>query len=309
MPLGHIHPTQGYYLYQYIFIIYGSFTVVWGIILFFVLPDSPVTCWFLNHEERIVAVARTKRNQTGMINRSFKREQLRETLIDVKTWWYFLFAFFANVPGGGLNAYVTTIIGNFGFNPLNTVLLAMPWGAMATLGNIIAGLVISFTVGKRLHVIGAFVIPPLIGEVMQYLIPHTQKGPSLFAYYLTGVYNAPYVMSLALMGSNVAGTTKKTVTAGLVWVAYCTGQISGPFFFRAQDAPQYNLGIAACLTSFAIQILMAVGFRLYLGHLNRRKDSFLHANNLRPEDESAEHAFSDLTDIQVSGWLCCVSYA
>jgi ACS family allantoate permease-like MFS transporter len=106
----------GFHLYQYIYITYGSFTTGWGIMLFFALPDSPVTAWFLNHEERLAAVARVRRNQTGMINRHFKRDQVIETILDPKTWFFFLFTFISNVVNGGLNAFSTAIIKGVGFS-------------------------------------------------------------------------------------------------------------------------------------------------------------------------------------------------
>ena len=127
----------GFHLYQYLYITYGSFTVGWGLMLFFVLPDLPVSAWFLDHEERLAAVARVRHNQTGMINRSFKWEQALEALLDFKTWFFFLYTFIgivpfctsysrktrninilliANIPNGGLNAFSTTIIKGFGFS-------------------------------------------------------------------------------------------------------------------------------------------------------------------------------------------------
>lgn len=86
--------------------------------LLFGLPDSPVNAWFLNHEERLAAVSRAKRNQTGMLNRHFKWEQLVEALLDPKTWFFFFFAFVSNVVNGGLNAFSTAIIKGFGFSML-----------------------------------------------------------------------------------------------------------------------------------------------------------------------------------------------
>ena len=113
--IGHWKIQPGFHLYQYLYITYGAFTVGWGIILVFILPDSPITAWFLSHEERLAAVAHIKRNQTGMINRSFKWEQAFEAFVDFKTWFFFLFAFISNIANGGLNAFSTSIIKGFGF--------------------------------------------------------------------------------------------------------------------------------------------------------------------------------------------------
>jgi hypothetical protein len=41
----------------------------------FLFPDSPTNAWFLTPEERIKAVMRIKENQTGVENKTFKKEQ------------------------------------------------------------------------------------------------------------------------------------------------------------------------------------------------------------------------------------------
>ncbi|KAJ9132465.1 Major facilitator superfamily domain, general substrate transporter [Pleurostoma richardsiae] len=294
--IGQWHVQNGFHLYQYLYIVYGSFTTGWGVMLFFVLPDSPVTAWFLNHEERLAAVARVKRNQTGMINRHFKREQVIETILDPKTWFYFLFAFISNVVNGGLNAFSTAIIKGFGFSTLDTTLLSMPWGFVATVANIIVGLFISYTAGKRLFYMSGIILIPMIGTILQFALSGP-RGVLLFGYYLTGAYNAPYVMLLALIASNTAGTTKKVVTSGIVWAAYCAGNIAGPFFFRDQDKPRYRMGTGTILGSFALQCLMALGFRFYLLLLNKQKES-KEREAPDQQDDTATHAFADLTDKQ-----------
>ena len=42
----------------------------------FFFPDSPTNAWFLTPEERIIAVERIKVNQSGVENKTFKRNQL-----------------------------------------------------------------------------------------------------------------------------------------------------------------------------------------------------------------------------------------
>ncbi|RJE24484.1 Major Facilitator Superfamily [Aspergillus sclerotialis] len=222
--IGQLNVQPGFYRYQYLYITYGSFTTAWGVMLLFALPDSPVNAWFLNHEERLAAVSRAKRNQTGMLNRHFKWEQLVEALLDPKTWFFFFFAFISNVVNGGLDAFSTTIIRGFGFSFLNTTLLSMPWGCIATIANIIVGLCISFTSGKRLFYMAAVVLIPLAGAIIKFSLINGPRGAALFGFYLTGAYNAAYVMLLALVSSNTAGTTKKVVVNALVWIAYCAGK-------------------------------------------------------------------------------------
>ena len=104
---------------------------------------------------------------------------------------------------------------------LDTTLLSMPWGFVATVSNIIVGLCISYSIGKRLLIMAIASMFPLVGTILQFAL--SVKGPRLFGYYLSGGYNAPFVMLLALVQSSTAGTTKRMVTSGIIWVAYCAG--------------------------------------------------------------------------------------
>ena len=43
----------------------GSITTAWGILLFVVLPDSPVDARFFDHDEKLLATTRVAQNQVG----------------------------------------------------------------------------------------------------------------------------------------------------------------------------------------------------------------------------------------------------
>lgn len=44
-----------------------------------------------------------------------------------------------------------------------------------------------------------------------------------------------------MVSSNVAGFTKKAVTSAMVFIAYCAGNIIGPFLFFPSEAPGYSV--------------------------------------------------------------------
>lgn len=69
--------------WQYIYILAGSLTFLFGIWCFF-LPNSPLDAWFLNPEERLIAVERLRRGQTGVRNQKIKPGQIKEAVLDIK---------------------------------------------------------------------------------------------------------------------------------------------------------------------------------------------------------------------------------
>jgi MFS family permease len=100
--IGHIQSSIA--SWRLLFIIWGSITTAWGIVLLFFLPGSPLTTKFLTERERTLAINRVKENGTGIENRAFKWDQFREAIMDLKTWLLFLFAVTSNSPNGGLTS-------------------------------------------------------------------------------------------------------------------------------------------------------------------------------------------------------------
>lgn len=47
--------------------------------------------------------------------------------------------------------------------------------------------------------------------------------------YLTGSYQASFVLSLSLITSNTGGQSKKMIVSGVIWLGACVGNIAGPF--------------------------------------------------------------------------------
>ena len=63
--------------------------------------------------------------------------------------------------------------------------------------------------------------------------------------------------------SNVAGRTKKTVTATVLFIAYCVGNAVGAQMFVASDAPRYIRGITACGVLYCVEFMCMASWRFY----------------------------------------------
>lgn len=69
----------------------GSLTILWGGVIFFLLPDSPSSPGrFFTADERVLLLQRAKRNQTGLDRKPFRLSQVKEAGKDVKIWLFFL---------------------------------------------------------------------------------------------------------------------------------------------------------------------------------------------------------------------------
>jgi ACS family allantoate permease-like MFS transporter len=72
-------------------------------VLFFTLPSSPSTAYFLTEEEKELAVRRVQNNGSKKTGQ-YKKKQVLEALTDVQAWLLTLNSFCVNVATGGLSA-------------------------------------------------------------------------------------------------------------------------------------------------------------------------------------------------------------
>lgn len=94
--------------WKFLFLILGAITSAYGVVLFFFLPDSPMKAVFLKENERAIAVQRTLKNKTGVLdNNKFKWSQAGDALTDPQTWFLVLNSFTSNLCNGGI-----TTVGN-----------------------------------------------------------------------------------------------------------------------------------------------------------------------------------------------------
>jgi len=94
--MGHI--TSGLPRWMYVFLIFGSISIVWGVIFIILMPDLPSSARFLTEREKVVAVERVAANRQGVKNHHFKSYQFWQTLRDPKTWILFFMAISAQIP-------------------------------------------------------------------------------------------------------------------------------------------------------------------------------------------------------------------
>jgi ACS family allantoate permease-like MFS transporter len=57
---GKEHSVSKYAIWQIIYLVFGPLTLFWGVIIFFAVPSSPMSAWFLNKRERTIATAQVR---------------------------------------------------------------------------------------------------------------------------------------------------------------------------------------------------------------------------------------------------------
>lgn len=146
---------------------------------------------------------------------------------------------------------------------------------------------------NRCYVTVLFVLPNVAGSFGLCFLPQSNKVGRLICYYMTGSYNASFVIILSILTANIAGHTKKVVTNAMIFLGVCAGNLAGPFFYKDDQAPRYPLGIWSMIVSHFIEIALMLGLRTALAMENRRRDRVQAEGQ---ELDLNDTAFSDLTD-------------
>ncbi|KAI1823506.1 putative MFS allantoate transporter [Xylaria intraflava] len=283
--------------WKYEFLIIGALCSTWGIVMFIFLPDSPVTAKGLTRAQKRMAVQRLRANQTGIENKHLKAYQVKEAFTDIKLYLFFVLGVVGNVPNGGISNFGTLIIQGFGFNELGTTLLQIPYGIFIAISILTCVLLNNKFENRRCLFILIFLIPNITGAFGLAYIDVHQKAGRLISYYLTGPYNAAFVMILSLQTANTSGHTKKVVTNAVLFLGYCTGKIIGPFFYLANQAPRYELGIWSIIVSHLIEVVVISSFWYLLRRENIKRDEVQSAMEGGLEGRDLDTtAFADMTD-------------
>ncbi|KAI7885484.1 MFS general substrate transporter [Lichtheimia hyalospora FSU 10163] len=286
--------------WQALFLTYGCFSFIWGLVVLVFLPDSPMRAKCYSEEDKKLMVERVRSNRTGLQNKIFRKDQFYEALFkDPQIWAYGLTAFLTTLPTSGLGAFANIIITGLGFSVLDTQLLAMVLGAYIMFC-LLSSSYITKRWGNTVLVMIAYVAPAIVGTVVLMTVENTTlatKAGLLFSYYICLSFWATSTLAISLLSRNVGGQTKKSVAVAINFIFWAAGNAVGPQVFRSQDAPRYLPGFAVHMVCYAILIIMLALLRWHFIRQNRKKERFL-AERSDAIDYKGADGFDDLTDMQ-----------
>lgn len=86
--------------WRYEFIIIGAACSAWAIAMGLIIPDAPYTAKGFTREDKVIIMSRKRDDYHAVEKRQLKMDQVKESLLDPKTYLYFFLGFTANVPNG-----------------------------------------------------------------------------------------------------------------------------------------------------------------------------------------------------------------
>lgn len=293
--IGHIDAALP--SWRYTFIVWGTITIAWGVVVIIFLPDNPQSARFLTDFEKECVMERIKDNETGVENKQWKAKQCLEAVTDAKNILMFVFAVASNAPNGGLTTFQGLIIRGLGFSTLQTTLITMPSGGVQFVVCVSACFIASSYENARFTVMLACLVPALAGVLGMWLVPQGVPYGRLVCLWITFSYTATWSLSMSVVTANTAGHTKKATSAAILLIGYCLGNFIGPFFFLSEQAPRYELGVGMMLTCIGIQVICILGAWALLWNRNRKRAA---SNATRVHDlvDGQNRALNDETDLE-----------
>lgn len=292
--VGHVPPGGGGGVgpWRWMYIILGLATSLWAAALWAALPDGVAAAPFLTPEERRCAAERVVVAGTGggdggdgggTTGRRWDWAQARECLVDPKTWLLVALGVLTQVPNGGTQNFANLVLSGFGFTSLQTTLLNIPYSLLSGGAVVLTGYLAGRFRRANCLLLAAAVVPCVAGAALIYAREDdgggggssggggVPRGAQLFGYFCLSTGPAAMPLALSLVQANYRGVAKRQTATALVFVAYCAGNIAGPQFFRAGEAPRYGTAFRAIMVCYALVVACALALRAYLASLNGRR--------------------------------------
>ncbi|CAI7665904.1 unnamed protein product [Penicillium glandicola] len=300
--IGNIHITA-IAQWQLLFLVLGAVTSAYGVLLFFTLPDSPTKAVFLKPNERAIAVHRTLKNKTGVLDTGkFKWGQVLMAIKDLQTWFLVLYTLCVNFCNGGLTSFSAIIITGFGFPHLEALLIQMPIGGAQLIFLLLTSGFASLIPRSRIIMMIINTTVSMVGMLLIWKLDADNQAGKMTGLCLGGVFAANIPLSLSLISSNVAGLTKKSTVSALMFAAYCIGNIAGPQFFIPSEEPSYPTGIQASMAGLGFGIFFLVCLYMFYVSENRRRDRLYGPPREMTETEELQDELSNKTDHEIKGF-------
>ncbi|CDS02628.1 hypothetical protein LRAMOSA00033 [Lichtheimia ramosa] len=283
--MGH---QRGIMMWRWNHVIFGSMTVLVGILCFFFLVDNPKS-WILRltEEEKAIIEDRTQDNAV-VRHQKIKWSQMWEACKEIRLWCICLASLALTLQNGALQVFSTQYIKELGnFTPGESILLMLPAGTAAILGVTFATLM-----ARRIRQVcytGAFMSALCLTGCI--ILAVVKSGPAKLAgVYLTCALTGAYSLLVTTIGANVSGYSKKIFYNGASVTWYGFGNFIGPLVMLDYQAPRYTGAMTGFCIGNGVAILCFLIMRFWMAKENR--------DRLTNPTAEAVDAHLDLTDRQ-----------
>ncbi|KAI8627139.1 major facilitator superfamily domain-containing protein [Xylariaceae sp. FL1651] len=291
--IGHLDGVRGMSGWRWIMIIEGIPSILLGIVVFFLLPNSPEHAYFLSPEEKKLMIARHRRHYGGTESaQKFSKKDMMAAFKDWKVWVFCVGQFGADTMLYGYSTFLPTIIKSLGsWSTAEVQLLTIPCYALGAFSYMS---IAYFSDRKQMR--GVFCVIFGAISVIGYglLISNTPAGVHYFACFLiaAGLY-VVVGLPLAWLPNNSPRYGKRTTANGMQLTIGNSSGIMASFIYPSGDAPRYIKGNAVSLSLVGLSVILYASMWFWFAKENSRRDKGL----IKSEHENlSEEELAELGD-------------
>ncbi|CAG8707180.1 1786_t:CDS:2, partial [Racocetra persica] len=269
--------------FQMIFLIEGIPTIILAVVVAAFFTKGPANTRFLTPKERLYTINRLKpEGGVDEEDRSFVKSQAISAFLDLRVYAYILATTLGAIPFNALNYFLPTLVGQLGFNPVDTQLMSVPPFVIAT----VVMLIFSWLADK--YQVRA--VPIMVADIIGIagcagMVATSAIDPSLYKlrYFFTtlvacGVYTQQTIV-YSWLTCNIVGQYKRNVTIAAALTIGNVGGVIGILLFQRTMAPAFNDGLTVSLSALIAQFVLALGMKFHLEYENKRRDLAILSNN------------------------------
>ncbi|KAH9485871.1 putative transporter [Psilocybe cubensis] len=260
--------------WAWIFILEGLFTVVFGVLSYFLLPRSPAHARFLSSDEKDYVVAALKRDgATGKNDTvdSFSWREVGEAFKLPQVWMLAVMFFFDGTILYGLAYFTPSIVQSLGYTASRAQLMSVPPFATAFVVSMAGAFISDRYRCRGLVTIFASVLAVIGFAMFLKSTKHKIQYASLF-FSITGTYLAAPSLS-TWSANNAAPYTRRATAIAIGFIMTNSGGILATWLLGSlSPAPHYTLATRVLL-SFAVIMGVLAGLNTwYLWDQNKKKE-------------------------------------
>lgn len=254
------------------YLVLGVISTIAGICAFLFMPDTPMKAKFLTDAEKTAILHHVASNKTGIASRHWEFSQIKEFVSDPQIWLLALNVTIVSCGSGITGTYGAKLIKGFGFSSKEAALLSTPTGVVGIFAILFGAYCI------RKHWLQRWAISTIgytlafVGAAMLAWAPKDNKGANLTGIYMIAFSLATVAIKYQWVAANVAGHTKRGLSAAMLSGSFSLGQIIAPYAVQQKDAPDYKTGKDVLVATKITAIFVIIFLALYYLWENKRRD-------------------------------------
>lgn len=257
--------------WQWIFILEGLFTVCFGLLSFFILPNGPETALTLRKEHADHCKFRMQLDGNNFETEKVTLRKVFSVLQDIHVWILCAILFTNGVCLFGLAYFSPSIVQALGYDNTTTQLMTVPPYACGLVVTMIVAFIADHYRQRGLCALATCAVA-LVGAVLLLVGRSLGMRYAALVVFVTGIYSSSPCL-ISWVPNNSAGYNKRATAIAMGFISTSAGGILSTWIYPKSSAPYYNLGARFDLALVAIAMVLIVVQILLLRTLNKRKQT------------------------------------